>query len=344
MANKQINARVALKNDFEANWIIAGNNNFIPLKGEEILYNAETDDSPLPVGRTQHIPYNRRKIGDGKRNVNELPFEEEEQFIPIESPDVFVYDTKTGTWTHDPLKSYIITTSNWPELEEGGWHTHQCTYTVGDIVRGEIIGIEEREGQQLYNIKQTIYHSAATFEHYRYFLVAENQLTWSPWYRSTQFPKESNGSIPNYIVALGQSVEQINFRSGMDTIYYSAQSIVEEYGKLSFVSTNTIQNFDETQKQLARDNIGAPTLGANIPDGALLIYNAQTKQITDSGFTIKTFYDKILADIKTWIATEEIIEDNEAGGQTAMYSAPPESVASVANEQGGDTLMIGGIE
>lgn len=106
----------------------------------------------------------------------------------------------------------------------------------------------------------------------------------------------------------------------------------------------TEQQLTEEQKQVARENIGAPTLGANIPDGALLIYNAQTKQITDSGFTIKTFYDKILADIKTWIATEEIIEDNAAGGQTAMYSAPPESVASVANEQGGDTLMIGGIE
>ena len=112
--------------------------------------------------------------------------------------------------------------------------------------------------------------------------------------------------------------------------------------KLGFGQVNEENKFRFNEAESApiaiRDDSGL------IQDGAIMIFDGTTNKLIDSGFTIKTFYDKILADIKTWIATEETIENNESGGQTAMYSAPPESVASVANEQGGDTLMIGGIE
>ena len=75
MSDKQMKSRIQPLHDFEVNWIKAGNNNFIPLEGEEIIYLAETDKTQLPVGRTQHITYNRKKIGDGIHNINDLPFE-----------------------------------------------------------------------------------------------------------------------------------------------------------------------------------------------------------------------------------------------------------------------------
>lgn len=66
MANeKPTNARLQMKHDIEANWIIAGNatNPFVPKPGELIIYDVDdSHDSP------------RIKIGDGDNNVNELPF------------------------------------------------------------------------------------------------------------------------------------------------------------------------------------------------------------------------------------------------------------------------------
>ena len=62
MANeKTIKTRIQLKNDTENNWNKAVN--FIPLKGEIIIYSA--DDSH---------PFSRLKIGDGDTTVTALPF------------------------------------------------------------------------------------------------------------------------------------------------------------------------------------------------------------------------------------------------------------------------------
>ena len=61
--NKQINSRLQLKHDVEANWITAGQNGFIPLAGEVIVY--DKDDNHKS---------SRIKIGDGTTNVNELAF------------------------------------------------------------------------------------------------------------------------------------------------------------------------------------------------------------------------------------------------------------------------------
>ena len=62
MANeKTIKTRIQLKNDTQANW--DRQVNFIPLKGEIIIYSA--DDSH---------PFSRLKIGDGDTTVTALPF------------------------------------------------------------------------------------------------------------------------------------------------------------------------------------------------------------------------------------------------------------------------------
>lgn len=60
---KSVNTRVVFKHDTEANWILAVN--FIPKKGELILYDPDPDTT---------YDYTRMKIGDGSTKVSNLPF------------------------------------------------------------------------------------------------------------------------------------------------------------------------------------------------------------------------------------------------------------------------------
>jgi len=71
-AEKQMNSRIQLKNDIEANWLKAVN--FIPKLGEVIIYNAEKEGDELPEDRIVPIPYPRIKIGNNETNVSNLPF------------------------------------------------------------------------------------------------------------------------------------------------------------------------------------------------------------------------------------------------------------------------------
>lgn len=61
MSNKQFNARMQQKIDTQENWEKA--TNFIPLKGEIIIYDIDANNT------TRRI-----KIGDGITNVNDLDF------------------------------------------------------------------------------------------------------------------------------------------------------------------------------------------------------------------------------------------------------------------------------
>ena len=63
MANKTYQSRIVQKHDSSANWAKA--TNFIPLKGEIIIY----DD------------LNKIKIGDGTTKVNDLSFASDTQII-----------------------------------------------------------------------------------------------------------------------------------------------------------------------------------------------------------------------------------------------------------------------
>jgi hypothetical protein len=66
---KNIKTRVMLKHDYEANWNKA--ENFIPLAGEVIIYDADID-APEELRGTNSLP--RLKLGDGKNLVHDLPF------------------------------------------------------------------------------------------------------------------------------------------------------------------------------------------------------------------------------------------------------------------------------
>lgn len=61
MATKQINGRIILKHDTEENWLKA--TGFVPQIGEVVIYDTDAANSECRV-----------KVGDGLRNVNDLPF------------------------------------------------------------------------------------------------------------------------------------------------------------------------------------------------------------------------------------------------------------------------------
>lgn len=63
-----IKSRIQLKNDTEENWNKAVN--FIPKKGELIIYNADSSNQINDNAR----PFPRLKVGDGITNVIALPF------------------------------------------------------------------------------------------------------------------------------------------------------------------------------------------------------------------------------------------------------------------------------
>ena len=84
MANKIIKTRIQHKHDYEVNWIKAVD--FVPLKGEIIIYDAETeelfasqyadltDEQKATIRRSEAITYVRTKIGNGVDTVTDLPF------------------------------------------------------------------------------------------------------------------------------------------------------------------------------------------------------------------------------------------------------------------------------
>lgn len=60
MAEKRLNTRIVHKHEIEANWL---QSSLIPMQGELIIYDKDSN-----------YDYERIKIGDGSKNVNALPF------------------------------------------------------------------------------------------------------------------------------------------------------------------------------------------------------------------------------------------------------------------------------
>ena len=72
MAKKEMKTQIILKHDIEANWNLA--NSFYPVKGQVIIYDAESETDQLPEGRDFRITYQRMKMGDGTKLPKDLPF------------------------------------------------------------------------------------------------------------------------------------------------------------------------------------------------------------------------------------------------------------------------------
>lgn len=77
MAEKNFNTRIVHKHDTEENWNKA--TNFIPKQGEIIVYDPDTN-----------CRYSRMKIGDGIRNVSDLPFATVADIIYLTTSAIFL--------------------------------------------------------------------------------------------------------------------------------------------------------------------------------------------------------------------------------------------------------------
>ena len=71
----KVKSKVLLKHELEAHWM---NSSYLPEKGEIVIYDREIDKNgntlALPEGRAKAYTYQRMKLGDGVKNVNQLPF------------------------------------------------------------------------------------------------------------------------------------------------------------------------------------------------------------------------------------------------------------------------------
>jgi hypothetical protein len=96
MSDKRMKTRIVHKHAIESDWAKAIN--FIPLKGEFIVYDVD-----------ENYSYERIKIGDGVQNVNDLPF-------AVVHPDWNQNDEANPAyvqnrpfWTDDPVETELVT-------------------------------------------------------------------------------------------------------------------------------------------------------------------------------------------------------------------------------------------
>ena len=71
MNEKILNVTLISRHDIEANWL---QSDYVPEKGEIIVYDIESGEDLFPENRYQPYAYERFKIGDGNQDVNALPF------------------------------------------------------------------------------------------------------------------------------------------------------------------------------------------------------------------------------------------------------------------------------
>ena len=153
MSKATVHARIQLKNDTEANWSKA---NFIPLRGELIIYSAD-----------EAHPFFRLKVGDGTTLVSNLPFVDSST---VEGKSILV--NTTANWrsqaTFIPKSGDIVI------------YTDKTTLPNGTVVPGIKIGDGLAYGVDLpfvgddiaYELTQ---HIADTVVH----ITAEERTFWN---------------------------------------------------------------------------------------------------------------------------------------------------------------------
>ena len=107
MNEKTIKTRLINKHDTESNWLKA--ENFVPLKGEFIIYDNDENNT-----------YTRIKIGDGISKVNELPFYRGVGIYTNEGGEIFNdYDNNTASAKYASAKGTMVTASGIGSSSEG---------------------------------------------------------------------------------------------------------------------------------------------------------------------------------------------------------------------------------
>ena len=175
MANKQINARVALKHDIEENWITAGEHGFCPMAGEVIIYD-------IQEGVCSQLRYKiGRKDSNGQLiNINDLPFETN-LYVgttePVDTPVGFMWlDTSDEVklitfyldiYNLDAYNNGTITESKEYVAEEGmtfrdwvnsSYNTDHWYCLLFDAINGEY---EEPGPDHSYGIGRVLYNDGS---------------------------------------------------------------------------------------------------------------------------------------------------------------------------------------
>ena len=116
MSQNTVKARIQLKNDTEQNWNKAIN--FIPLKGEIIIYSAD-----------ESHPFSRLKVGDGNTPVINLPF------VTDDGNSKQQYHT-TAEWNaqrdYVPQAGALLIYSDKTIIQKDGKQYLQPSFKIGD--------------------------------------------------------------------------------------------------------------------------------------------------------------------------------------------------------------------
>lgn len=119
-----IKSRIQLKNDTEENWNKAIN--FIPKKGELIIYNAESGENINDKARL----FPRLKVGDGTTPVIDLPF-----IVGNSTNSNVEYDT-TNSWNEKrdyvPKEGIIVIYSDKSTIQKDNQQYYQPSFKIGD--------------------------------------------------------------------------------------------------------------------------------------------------------------------------------------------------------------------
>ena len=135
MADKTINGRLVQKHDVQSNWEKA--TNFVPLAGETIYYDPD-----------ENFSYTRVKVGDGSRNVNSLPFvddnkvdkiagkglssndftDEEKAKLSALDPNAasITVDSTLSTTSENPVQNKVINAALTNKSDSGHKHAAMC--------------------------------------------------------------------------------------------------------------------------------------------------------------------------------------------------------------------------
>lgn len=189
MAEK-INIRIENKHATEAEWIV--NKDFIPLSGEIIIYDKETElteDEISILSRDYIIPYDRIKIGDGTTKLQNLPFATDKALGEMAIyKEIWTEDFKVGETTR---KGFRISEN----------FTSTATIKVLDSVGLEFYLTIDSTGIHL---EQEEYTKKGTFE--QIILPLSTSIGTAIWWKIEEIniPEDETGIIESYI---GKPVE-----------------------------------------------------------------------------------------------------------------------------------------
>lgn len=243
------------------------------------------------------------------------------EVTPIIKNDLdFSYDPETDTWDFDPTLIYTGTGNI--QLDCGGYmhfaSLSNWTLTGYGSIKAQRIQRSENMYSICLNVKQTILDNFNNIEHYRVYSYdateTDGELSvhangWSKWFSNLPWPR-SNASASDYWATsdsllfpiLGMDYRNHTAPTGLsqsDTCTIDAQDLINywtgKYADNALVHYNKSQPLTDEQKAQARANIG--TISVEISetpkDGEILVYDAATNKLVNSGYTFES--------LKTWI-------------------------------------------